>query len=206
MGLTLMGQSTTFPWRDWTGGEVRIAEATRETVPEGQRATFDYMVKVLGPVVGRGPASVLIHVPEAHRRYSELMSYFAKESTLSKRVRELAILVVGREMDSQFIWDAHAATARQEGIRDDIVDALRDGNELVDLSAQESAIVSYGQEFFRNHQVSRGAFQVALEQLGVQGLVELTLLMGSYSLVAFLNNVFDVDLPAKRTEPLLPMG
>ena len=52
--------------------------------------------------------------------------------------------------------------------------------------------------------MSRGAFQAALEQFGTQGVVELTLTMGNYSLLAFAINAFDTDLPPNRTEPLLP--
>ena len=53
--------------------------------------------------------------------------------------------------------------------------------------------------------VCRGAFQAALEQFGRQGVVELGLVMGNYSLLALLINSFDTDLPPDRTEPLLPV-
>ena len=66
-------------------------------------------------------------------------------------------------------------------------------------------MVHYGREFFRTHRVSRGAFQAALEQFGRQGVVELSMIMGSYSLLALLINAFDSDLPPDRTEPLLPV-
>ena len=65
--------------------------------------------------------------------------------------------------------------------------------------------MKYGQEFFRTHHVSRGAFQAALEQFGRQGLVELTMLMGYYGLLAFNINAFDTDLVPERTELLLPV-
>ena len=65
-------------------------------------------------------------------------------------------------------------------------------------------MINYGQEYFRTHRVSRGAFQAALEQFGTQGLVELTLTMGSYSCLDFAVNAFDTDLPPQRTEDLLP--
>ena len=72
-------------------------------------------------------------------------------------------------------------------------------------AADEGAVVHYGREFFRTHRVSRGAFQTALEQFGRQGVVELGLIMGNYSLLALLINSFDTDLPPDRTEPLLPV-
>jgi len=39
----------------------------------------------------------------------------------------------------------------------------------------------------------------------VQGLTELTMLMGYYGMLAFCVNAFDGDLPSERTESLLPV-
>src|SRR2546428_7327258 len=85
------------------------------------------------------------------------------------------------------------------------VDASRDQNPPPPLQHDEEAVIRYGREFFQTHRVSRGAFQAALEQLGVQGLTELTMLMGYYGMLAFCVNAFDGDLPSERTEPLLPV-
>jgi hypothetical protein len=50
--------------------------------------------------------------------------------------------------------------------------------------------VNYGREFFRTHQVSQTTLNAARIQFGVQGLVELTNLMGYYALLAFNINAF----------------
>jgi len=183
----------------------RLPVATRESVPEGQRTIFDEMVKGLGSVPRYGPGSVLIHVPKAHQWATLLNHYLRDESSLPKKIQELAMLVTARELDCQHIWNAHAASARKAGVRSEIVDALRDRKELPALGADEAAVVHYGREFFRTRRVSRGAFQAALEQFGRQGVVELALVMGNYSLLALLINAFDTDLPPDRTEPLLPV-
>lgn len=147
----------------------------------------------------------MIHVPKAHHWATGLNHYLRDASSLPKKIQELAMLVTARELDCQHIWNAHAASARQAGVRHEIVDALRDRKELTGLTADEAAVVHYGREFFRTHRVSRGAFQAALEQFGRQGVVELSLVMGNYSLLALLINAFDTDLPPDRTEPLLPV-
>ncbi len=183
----------------------RIPTATRDSVPEAQRAIFDEMVQGLGAVPLYGPGSVMIHVPQAHQSATALNQYLRNDSSVPKKVQELAMLVTARELDCQHIWNAHATSARQAGVPDGVVDHLRDRKELPELAADEAAVVHYGREFFRTHRVSRGAFQSALEQFGRQGVVALGLIFGNYSMLAVLINSFDTDLPPDRTEPLLPI-
>ena len=115
------------------------------------------------------------------------------------------MLVTARELDCQYIWNAHAASARESGVGNATVDALRDRKELPKLADDETAVVRFGQEFFRTHRVSRGTFQLALEQLGKQGAIELGLFLGNYASLALMVNSFDVDLPPDRKEPLMPV-
>jgi 4-carboxymuconolactone decarboxylase len=182
----------------------RLPAATSESVPQDQQAEFDQMVQSLGAPPPYGPGSVMIHVPKAHQAATALNDYLRRESSLPGKVLELSMIVTAREMDCQHIWNAHAGAARAAGVPDAVVDAIRDKKELPALAPDEAAVINYGQEFFRTHRVSRGAFQAALEQFGTRGLVELTLTMGNYSFLAFAVNAFDTDLPPERTELLLP--
>lgn len=183
----------------------RLPLASRESVPENQRAAFDELVQGYGSVPRFGPGSVMIHVPQAHQLMNAVNKHLRGASSLPKKLQELAMLVTARELDCQYIWNAHAASASECGVSKATVEALRDHKELPKLADDESAVVRFGQEFFRTHRVSRGAFQAALEQLGKQGAIELGLIMGNYSLLALLVNSFDVDLPPDRKEPLLPV-
>ena len=115
------------------------------------------------------------------------------------------MLITARAMDCQFIWNAHAARGRSEGLSAAFVEALRDRRSLPPLPADEATAVHYGTEFFTTHKVSQATFQAALDQFGAQGLTELTTLMGYYALLAFNANAFEIDLSAQRTEPVLPI-
>ena len=183
----------------------RLPQVTRESVPEKQRDVFDEIVKTLGAIPRFGPGSVALHLPHAHQRLMGLNRWLRSESSLPKRLQELVMLVTARELDCQYIWNAHAASARAAGVGDATVVALRDRKELPKLTDDETAVVRFGQEFFRTHRVSRGTFQLAMEKLGQQGAIELGLFLGNYASLALLVNSFDVDLPPDRKEPLLPV-
>ena len=183
----------------------RLPAATRESVPQKHVDVYDEIVKERGgPVVG-GPVSVLLNSPEMAKRASHLSAYLRRDSTLSAKVQELAMITTAREMDCQYIWNAHAASGRREGLSDALVDAIRDKKELPALAPDEAALVNYGREFFRTRRVSQNTFDAALSQFGVVGLTELTNLMGCYSMLAFNVNAFGVELPEDSPEKPLPI-
>ena len=183
----------------------RTPTVTREQVPEQLRATFDAETANTGGVVEVGPGSVMIHRPELRRRANSLVNYLRDESSLSKKIQELAMIITARSMDCQYIWHAHAARARQQGISDEFVDSLRDGNPLPQLPSDEQTVVNYALECFKTHKVSQATFAAALNQLGALGVTELSTLIGYYSLLAFNANAFEIDIPEGGTEQRLPI-
>lgn len=185
----------------------RIPPATRDNVPAEQRAAFDAFVQQRGSVPSNGPLAIMINAPEVLQRGEHLRAYLRGDgSNLPLKIRELAMILTARELDCPFIWNAHATLARQAGVRNDLVDGLRDRRELTGLAPDEAAVVHYGRAFFRTHQVSQPTFEAALAQFGVRGLVELTNLMGYYALLAFNINAFGVGLPAEISEAPLPVS
>ena len=182
----------------------RLPLASRGTAPAGQEAAFDEITQNGANVPRYGPGSVMAHVPAAGRHATALNQYLRNDASLPHKAAELAMLVAAREMDCQHIWNAHAASARAAGVPDGVVDALREGKALPELAADEWAVINLGREILRNHQVSRGGYQSALEVFGQQGTIELTLVLGNYTMLAMVINTFETDLPPERVEPLLP--
>ncbi len=183
----------------------RTPPVTRETVPENQRAAFDVIVRERGEVPTGGPGSVMINAPETAQRALGLALYLRSDTSLEPRIRELAMLLAARENDCQYIWNAHAPLGRQAGLRDEIVDSLRDRKRLPNPAADEAAVVNYGQEFFRTRRVSQEAFDAVLSQFGALGVAELTTLLGCYAMLAFNVNAFGVELPEELIEEPLPI-
>ena len=183
----------------------RTPTVARENIPEDQRSTFDAIVQERGSVPTTGPGSVMLNAPEVAKRALDLALFLRTNTSLAPRIRELAMCVAARENDCQFIWNAHAPHARREGIRDEVMDALRDRKDLPNLAADESAVVDFGREFFRTKRVSQATFDAAKAQFGVQGLTKLSTLLGCYAMLAFNVNAFGVELPDGHTERALPV-
>ena len=183
----------------------RTPTVTRESVPEREREAFDAFVANRGEIPTTGPGSVILNAPEVAQRALGLAQYLRTDTSLNPRIRELAMLLAARENDCQFIWNAHAPAARREGLRDEIVDALRDKQDLPGLADDEAAVVNYGREFFRTHRVSQAAFDAVVAHFGVNGTTELTTLMGCYAMLAFNVNAFGVELPDGHAEKALPI-
>ena len=182
----------------------RIPPVTRNRIREDLRSIFDEVSSGPGGV-GTGPMSVLKYSPEMARRAIPLFEYVRNESILPQKVREFAMLTTARATDCPYIWNAHAALGRQAGLRDAVVDALRDRTPLPPMPAEEAVVITLGREFFQTHRISQDTFDVALAQFGLQGLVELTTLMGFYAMLAFNANAVDLGLPQDLTEPPLPV-
>ena len=182
----------------------RISQITRDQVAEQHQRAFDEVASAPGGI-GSGPTSILKNSPELAKRAMHLSDYLRNESSLPKKIQELCMLTAARAMDCQYIWNAHAASGRREGLSDALVDALRDNQPLPALAADEAAAINLGMEFFKTHQVSQATFQAVLDQFGRQGFAELTALMGYYAMLSFNANAVELDLPSERTEAVLPI-
>jgi len=113
----------------------RTPAPTRESVPEKYRALYDEVVRERGGPPTSGPGSVTLNSPEVAKRTNHLSAYLRQESGLPAKIQELAMLTTARELDCQYIWNAHAASGRREGLSDALVDAMRDKHDPAEFIA-----------------------------------------------------------------------
>ena len=98
---------------------------------------------------------------------------------------------------------AHAAAARQAGIRDDIVDNIREKRALTNLDPEEQAAVDFTRELLQNRKVSRPTFDAATARFGQRGVMALTNLIACYAVLAYNMNTYELEAPAHPTEKAL---
>ena len=97
---------------------------------------------------------------------------------------------------SQVEWSIHAPIARKAGLATSIVDDIARGRLPAAVDADERAIHDFAREMVERKTVSDPAYQAVLHRWGIRGVVELSALIGYYTLVAMTLNAHEIPLPA----------
>jgi len=181
----------------------RIPLVTRDQIGENEKPAYDAFMASRAGRPNIGPYSLLLHMPEMAQRLEALRIYLRDEASLSPKLQELVMISVAREMGCAFIWYAHAAAARQAGVRGDIVDNIREKRPLTNLDPEEHAVVDFTRELLQNRKVSQPTFEAATARLGQRGTMALTNLIACYAVLAYNMNTYELVAPAHATEKAL---
>ena len=165
------------------------------------RAVWDGVVgsrggDLVGPEGGLiGPFNAFVHAPGVGRRLSSLGRVLRFETSIERRLSEVAIITVGARWKAEFEWWAHARMAREHGVPGEVVDAIAGGEDPPFEADDERVVYTVARQLTADGQLDHRAFAAAQRLLGDAGVVELVSLCGYYTLVSFLLNGFTVPLP-----------
>lgn len=158
---------------------------------------------IAGPRGGlRGPFEAWLRAPELAQRAQTLGEYCRFSTSLPKDLSELAILITGKHWKAQFEFWAHARLAREAGLDEAIIDAVRTGAEPPFGNGRQRALYAFVTEYLRANRVSDAVYQRAVAEFGERGVVDIIGVVGYYGLVSMTLNVFEVALPPGEPEPL----
>lgn len=197
---------TTPPGDIYEDSGFRLPLPKRDDLDDPAREIYDYFADPAGGTyVGlRGPGGIRLYSPRLLERVQALNRYLRREAGIDTRVRELAILVTARELDSQFEWTAHEPEALKAGVSRDIIDMVKYRRPVDGVDETDAVIIELGRQVFGARKVTSETFARALRLFGPRKLVDVVSLMGNYAATAALLTAFDVQLhPGK--EPLLPV-
>ena len=183
----------------------RIPLVTREQIADKEKPAFDAFMQSRAGRPNIGPYSLLLHMPEMAQKLEALRTCLRDEASLPQKLQELVMISVAREMSCALIWYAHAAAARQAGVRDDIVDNIRERRALTNLDSDEQAAVDFTRELLQNRKVSRPIFDAATARFGQRGVMALTNLIACYAVLSYNMNAYELEAPAHPTEKALTM-
>ena len=139
----------------------------------------------------RGPFDLMLRSPAVGSAQQELGATIRYRTTFTGRTRELAILLVAACSNSTFERESHEAIARALGFSEEELAAIR----ALDASAfaDRERVVASATLSLLDGDLSDELWDAASAVLGVDGVFELTALVGYYSTLALQLRVFRVD-------------
>jgi 4-carboxymuconolactone decarboxylase len=187
----------------------RLPLQTREALDDDSRQVWDSITESRGSIVTDdgtllGPFNAWVTAPGVGGRVAGLGAALRFESSIERRLVEVALITVGARWQAEFEWWAHSRMALRHGVSQDAVDAIARGASPA-LLEDERVVYAVARQLVDNGRVDRTTYDAAHSLLGDRGIVELVTLCGYYTLVSFTLNAFDVGLPAGE-EPTWPTG
>jgi 4-carboxymuconolactone decarboxylase len=171
-----------------------------EMTPE-QRAVHDEIVSGMrGRLIG--PLRAVIHSPALARRWSQLGEYLRFSTCLPKKLSELAIIVTGRRWNAQIEFLVHAEAARSAGLDPACIEAIRLGKAPSLADEAEAEIYEFARSLLQTGTVDASSHAAVTSRWGARGVVELTALIGYYSMAAMTLNAHAIPLPEGAVPPL----
>lgn len=174
----------------------RISFPAPDTMTEEQREVYDQIVSgPRGTLVG--PLRAALHNPALADRWQRLGQVLRFETSIPTHLNELAILVTARRWNSDLEWGIHAGDAERAGLPQAYMQAIREGHSP-DFGADDAAreVYEFARQLLQTGNVADAAYDAILARWGELGAVELTAVIGYYSMVAMTLNVHRVPLPA----------
>jgi 4-carboxymuconolactone decarboxylase len=186
----------------------RLKPLLPDELDESQRTVYDAIVG--GPrAAGRGaaglsrpdgslvgPFNAFLHAPALGDKIQATGAVARFGTELPRRLGELAILCVAKEWMAQFEWWAHARLAKAEGLDDEVIEAIRMGDEPPFAEEAELCVYAFAKELLGPaHRVPTVLYRRAVDLLGERQVVELVGIIGYYCLVSGILNTFAVELP-----------
>ena len=170
----------------------RLSNISREELKPEDQKYYDEISGSRGSV--RGPYGVLLHSPDLAARVAHTGAFVRYDFDIPESLKETVIITTAREIKSQYEFSAHARLARQAGVSEATIKAIADGSAPANLSGDEEMVVRYTQQLLRDHKVNDATFNAVQEKFGVEGALNMTVLIGHYLLVGQVLAAFEVEL------------
>jgi 4-carboxymuconolactone decarboxylase len=168
----------------------RLPVRPEEELSEQEREIMAAILRSRGSLAG--PFAAWLYSPELAERAQRLGESVRYHTSLPRRLSEFAILITAHHLDCHLEWAIHEPIARQAGVPHEVVEALRSGERPDFGTEEEVALYDYCREVLETKFVSDATYGRAIQVFEQKTVVELTILLGYYTLVAYTLNAFRI--------------
>ncbi|MBR0784757.1 carboxymuconolactone decarboxylase family protein [Bradyrhizobium iriomotense] len=174
--------------------EARIPLLSAEEMSPAQRQIYDQVVSgPRGQMIG--PLRAAIHSPELAALWSKFGEFLRYRTCLPPRLNELAILVTARRWTSQVEWWVHARACATAGMPETVVEAIGAKRTPVFSEAADLEVYEFARTLQQSGQVDEEIYNAIQRRWKTRGVVELTAVIGYYTMVAITLNAHRLPLP-----------
>jgi 4-carboxymuconolactone decarboxylase len=182
----------------------RFPQLAPEQLNSEQQRVATEILKVSSGGLG-GPYNFLLRSPILADRVLKLADYLRFNTSVPRRLNEMAILIQARLWTAQYEWWAHHPLALKAGLGPAIAEALKAGRRPDGMQPDEAAVYDFCVELSKRQRVSDATFERTRTLLGEQQVVDLVALTGFYAQVSMVLNVAEAGIPGGGAPPLAPM-
>ena len=181
--------------------EPRFSQYSVDQLNDAQKKVAERILKVSSAGLG-GPYSMLLRSPELTARYLGMTDYLRFETSLPKRLNELAILIEARLWDAQYEWWAHEPLARKAGLSDAIIADIREGKRPAAMQPDEAVVYDVVTQLLNKRQLPDDTFNKAKQTLGEQQTIDLVAVTGFYVMVSSVIIAGRIAIPNGGPAPM----
>jgi 4-carboxymuconolactone decarboxylase len=153
-----------------------------------------------------GPLRAVLHRADLADNWQQFGESLRFGTSLPRKLVELAIIVTGRRWNSQVEWHVHSLEALKAGLSAEAVEAIRLGTSPALADADEVDTYEFARQLQMTGNVEDALYARLQARLGVIGIVELSSVIGYYTLVSMTLNVHNIPLPDTAITPPLSCG
>lgn len=154
--------------------------------------------EVMKPFVAQGRVfnvfGTLLNHPDLFRRWLVFANHILGKSTLSLRDREILILRIGHLAGCGYEWAQHVGIAKQAGMSDDEIRAVREGERAECWTGKEQALIGATDQLKRDTHISDGVWSALASHYDTKQIMDIVFTVGQYNMLAMALNSLGVQL------------
>jgi len=125
---------------------------------------------------------------------TRVFSAYLNDGVLGVELREIIILRVGHQRNSEYEVVNHERAAHVVGMSRERIEALRPGGQLAVFSSQEQQVIAFVDEVVLDGAASEQSFMAVSEFMNAAEIIELTVVIGVYTMVSQICATFQIEL------------
>lgn len=170
-----------------SGQQDRMPRIPEERMTAEQKQAVSDFMRLRNTTTLNGSFATLLRSPELMVRTSAIGEY-VRRSVLPAPLYEFVVLVTARQLDQQYVWDAHYKPAQAAGISQKLLDELTAGTTPITLTDDQRILWTMLDELRRTNRVSDATYARMLARFGEQGVIDAVATSGYYTMLGMVMN------------------